>query len=593
MSYETPLRIADVVESIRTKEYVLPSIQREFVWKPDQIEVLFDSLMRNYPIGTFLFWKVDKSNIKKFRFYEFIREYHEVEARHNPVAEIKDDDGIIAILDGQQRMTSLYLGLKGHYIYKKPYLSKNNPNAYPERHLYLNLLKRSEELEMEYDFQFLTEEDAKNTQEGDCWFKCSKILEFKDKSEIYDFLDDEDLSDTHINPKDRVKFARGTLSRFYDFIHEYGTISYFLEREEDLDNVLQIFIRINSGGTPLSYSDLLLSIATAQWENVDARDIIHKFVDEINKIGNGFKFNKDVVLKSCLVLSGFDVKFKVSNFTKSNMEKIEKNWDRISSSLRVAVNLISKFGYSQENLAATNAIIPIAYFIYRNKFEDQILDSKNRKEDRQAIREWLARVLLKGTFGGTPDSIYPRMRSLVDENLGHFPLKETIDYYKRLSKSISFTSPEIDTLAELQYGNPKTYGALTLLYPDLDHGFRYHQDHIHPRSVFFKKEMKKAKPKFTDEEIEKFGLESDGISNLQLLSEVSNTEKSNTPFKDWLEDVYSEKAERNRYLDFNLIDPEQSLELKDFLDFVEKRKKTIKNRFIKVLGVTNEEQAGE
>ena len=77
MAYETPLTIAEVMQNISANKYVLPSIQREYVWSTNQIETLFDSLMRDYPIGTFLFWEIDKEYVKKFDFYEFIKNYSE------------------------------------------------------------------------------------------------------------------------------------------------------------------------------------------------------------------------------------------------------------------------------------------------------------------------------------------------------------------------------------------------------------------------------------------------------------------------------------------------------------------------------------
>ena len=64
--------IADALGAIQKKEYVLPAIQREFVWKPEQIERLFDSLMQGYPFGTFLFWKVGSETSSKFKFYDFV-----------------------------------------------------------------------------------------------------------------------------------------------------------------------------------------------------------------------------------------------------------------------------------------------------------------------------------------------------------------------------------------------------------------------------------------------------------------------------------------------------------------------------------------
>ncbi len=58
MVYEKPISIQQAIAAVADDEYVLPAIQREFVWDTDQIETLFDSLMRDYPISTFLFWKV-------------------------------------------------------------------------------------------------------------------------------------------------------------------------------------------------------------------------------------------------------------------------------------------------------------------------------------------------------------------------------------------------------------------------------------------------------------------------------------------------------------------------------------------------------
>lgn len=131
-----------------------------------------------------------------------------------------------------------------------------------------------------------------------------------------------------------------------------------------MDKVLNIFIRVNSGGTVLSYSDLLLSIATAQWDNLDAREEIIDCVDNINAIGSGFNVNKDFVLKSALVLTGFsDIAFKVDNFNKENMPKIENNRKTIKKALYQAFQLVSSFGFNRDSLKSNNAVIPIAYYL--------------------------------------------------------------------------------------------------------------------------------------------------------------------------------------------------------------------------------------
>jgi hypothetical protein len=108
--------------------------------------------------------------------------------------------------------------------------------------------------------------------------------------ELIDSLDEVGLD------KDAIKVARATLRLFHKTIHDRDLITYYEEENQSLEQVLNIFIRMNSGGTPLSYSDLLLSVAVAQWEKVDAREAIHSLVDEMNKQGDGFKFTKDGVV---------------------------------------------------------------------------------------------------------------------------------------------------------------------------------------------------------------------------------------------------------------------------------------------------------
>ncbi len=580
--YEAPITIKKAIDNIRKRHYVLPSIQREFVWDTDQIETLFDSLMRDYPISTFLFWKVDKNKIKDFEFYEFLNEYHERDNPHNRKANLSNDEDVIALLDGQQRMTSMYVALTGTYAKKMPYYQWNSPHAFPAKKLHLNLLKTSDELEIEYDFRFMTAEEAQPS-EGYFWFECAKILDITDMSKVSMFLVKNKLMDTSVYTEQETEFAINTLNEFFNVVHQKGCISYYLEEGEELDKVLQIFIRINSGGTKLSYSDLLLSIATAQWKDKDAREIIHKFVDNINKIGDGFNFNKDIVLKSCLVLADFDVKFKVDNFTKENMATIESNWEKSSAAVRSGIELVAKLGYNRDSLAATNTIIPIAYFIYKNGFEDSILHSSHREADRKAIKEWLARVLLKGTFGGQPDSIYPKMRDLINSNLGKFPLQETIEHYRGSRKSISFTEDDIENLLDMQYGKAKTYSALTLLYPGLNNAYKYHQDHIHPQAFFNKAKLRELS--IAEPDIEVFLNHFNKLPNLQLLEATSNIEKSDQEFKQWLAENFTTEDARESYLLQNLIEPSQSLAIEDFLSFFEKRRQNIKAKLMRLLDV--------
>lgn len=584
MAYETPITIKKAIDNIRKKQYVLPSIQREFVWDTYQVERLFDSLMRDYPISTFLFWKVEKQRIKDFQFYEFLKNYHERTSRHNSKADLSHEEDVIAVLDGQQRMTSMYIGLTGSHARKLPYYSINNDKAYPKKYLYLNLLKKAEDIELEYEFRFLSKEEAVNNS-TDFWFEAGKILEFTDLSKVMEYLMLNGLMDTSKYTQLQSSTALNTLNQFFNVIHQKGSISYFLEEGEELDKVLQIFIRINSGGTKLSYSDLLLSIATAQWQEKDAREVIHEFVDDINKIGDGFDFNKDFVLKSCLVLADFnDIKFKVDNFTKANMAIIEKNWEVVASAIKSSIELVAKYGFNRDSLIATNAIIPIAYFVFKNKLDDKILHSSSCENDRKSIMEWLARVLLRGTFGGTPDAIYPVMRTLINANPGRFPLPEIIEHYRGKRKSISFSEDDVDSILDIQYGQKRAYSALTLLYSSLNYSFKYHQDHIHPKSFFNNRKLNSLG--ITDDKVKQQFIERhNSLPNLQLLQATENIEKKDKHFENWLNDKYLSHTDKMNYLALNYISGDTSLNFDDFLVFYKIRRATLKERLIMMLNV--------
>ena len=147
--------IKECMDDISQNKFVMPAIQREFVWKPEQIEQLFDSLMQGFPINSFLFWEINAENSDKFQFYKFIKNYHEKDATHNIRYERETNNQLTAVLDGQQRLTSLYIGLNGSYAEKIPYKRKDSQDAYPIKELYFNLLSgKGEDTSIDHKFDF-------------------------------------------------------------------------------------------------------------------------------------------------------------------------------------------------------------------------------------------------------------------------------------------------------------------------------------------------------------------------------------------------------------------------------------------------------
>ena len=578
-SYQTALTISTVIKNIDAKKYLLPSIQREFVWSTKQIEKLFDSIMMDYPINSFLFWKVPKDKANEFKFYEFLRNYHQRDGRHNPKADTNGSDDIIAILDGQQRMTSLYIGLKGTYAYKLSYKRWDNPQAYPKRKLYLNLLTENEETDSTYKFLFLTDSEVEeansivddNGQAVDFWFPVGEILNFKQEYEVNTYLIKNKL--TSHSDANKAMFANEALFKLFTAIHRKETISYYLEESTELDKVLNIFIRVNSGGTPLSYSDLLLSFATAQWQDKDARESINEIVDELNEVGRGFNLTKDMVLKTCLVLGNFpDIAYKVDNFNATNMLVIEQKWDDITASLRLAVELIASFGFSRENVQSNSALIPIAYYIQTIGNAANFVDSAAYEEDRKKIKKWFIASQLLHAFSSAPDGLLKPLREIILKNPGGFPYQQIVDKFKGTNRDISFSDDSINNLLYTKYGSGDILLVMSILYPWADLKNHFHIDHMFPKSLFTRKRIQKLG--VPEEQVDFYMDNVNYIGNLQLLEELPNKEKNNTEFKTWLEQHYADANKLKTYKEKHFI-PDVGVEFTNFEEFFMEREKML------------------
>jgi len=385
--------------------------------------------------------------------------------------------------------------------------------------------------------------------------------------------------------KEARKLANKTLFKLHNIIHEKGSISYYQEKSQLLDKVLNIFIRINSGGTILSYSDLLLSIATAQWETKDAREEIISFVDQINSIGDGFNFNKDFVLKACLVLSDFkDIAFKVDNFNKANMLKIENNWEQITNSIRIAAGLVSSFGYSRETLTSNNALIPIAYFLMQIDAKDNYITSNKNLEEKSKIKKWLVLTLIKRAFSGQPDNVLRPIRKILQENTNSFPIDKIVDNFKGTNKSLIFSDEDIDNLLYYKYGQGFTFSVLSILYPSLDYRNLFHVGHIFPKSQFTKSKLRKRG--IDEDNIDTFQDYFNYLGNLQLLEATPNIEKLDKDFDIWLKETYKSEQEQKDYISKHLI-PDTDWEFNNFIDFFEQRENLMRMRFKEILQ-TNE-----
>jgi len=399
--------IANVVKHLNDT-YFLPDIQRPFVWHQKQVISFFDSVMRGYPLSSFLFWDLRPESYKIWNIYKFVDNFIEGITRNERVI-IDGAQKPILVLDGQQRLTALLIGLKGSYIPKKKYARHNSSNEQANQYLYLDLLKAPKNPEVDaeegihYGFEFKADVPS-NTKEH-YWYKVNQILHYPTSDSLEDHKNEEEENLPGDVTKDQIKIFRINLDKLHKAIWDDAMISYYLEEEQDPDRILDIFVRANSGGTPLSKSDLLLSMATVKWEKHDAKDEIYNFVDKLNnELLRKNKFNKDFILKTCLVLSDLEIPYKVSNFNKENLDKIENKWDDIRTAIERGVNLVNNFGIDRDTLTSANALAPILYYLFIHPEKKTLLErTPFDVRNARLIRTWLSSALLNDAFGGASD----------------------------------------------------------------------------------------------------------------------------------------------------------------------------------------------
>lgn len=562
--------IKNTVNRVNDSVFV-PDIQRTYVWlnnpKDRRIEMLFDSLMRGYPIGAFLFWSLKKSDIEtdeieendcsdklNFQLYKFIENYDERNKSNEKinVSQVKSSD-LDIVLDGQQRLTSLYIGLRGSRTLRRPYARSTTINPYDQKYLYLNLDYRpdADNPEDVYQFEFKTSEDAKRlNNNGAHWFKVSSIMDFKNRKEsIRKYCSSRSLS----------RDAEDMITDLYVAISEQPNVTYFEETEKSLDKVLNIFIRINSGGMQLSRSDLLMSLLTATFGS-DIKGEMNVFVTTLQENGFGV-FSRDHILKTCLMLIGSSHVFKLANFSKSNIRAIETQWKEICEYISITTRILASLGYRNE-LSSGYVITAIAYYLYKRKI------TKPSMEDKEAIVMFVRIAQLRAFFSAGLDGKLTKVKEQIDA------AKDFSDFLELANKNIErfkITSDDVEWYVENEkYGYWTALPLLQLLYPNLNYSYsNFHIDHIYPKSKF-NKDNHGLDPVF-------WGRAND-LFNLQLLEGLENEEKSSKDPEVWLSSMYKDQSAREEYLSKNYLPKKFKLEWENFGTFEIERKKRMRKR---------------
>lgn len=529
----------------------LPEIQRQFVWDQNAIIELMESIILDYPIGCFIFWKVDKKTIneEKPNLYEFSYDYDPRVDQKVVNYSILNNKPNYIVLDGQQRITSLFIAFKGSYIYKRKYKKRNNDSSYIDTFLYFNL-NYSENDEDQKMFCF-----KENDEEG--FYKIKNIIDFDSEK-----LLEKDLKNKKLNNKS-IEYLVKLYKRIKD--EENPIIQFFCITDKSQDKALDIFVKVNSSGIHLTKTDLLFSklISSNAWKGKNSRKLIERKIKDVNS-RNTFNFDKSYFIRLCIYLVGGDIAFKISSLNNNIVNKIIDNWNNICDSFSKMAEVLESIGISDEFITSYNSTIPIAYFIYKGGKIDT-----SSTDDLKEVKKYLAISMSKNLFGVASNQILSSTRNSINaiKNIKKEKFKTSIFKDIKLvgeNRDFSVDKKMINEWFDKYKKGGQTFIILALLYNEVNLSNRFfHQDHCHPYAKFRRRVYRQFHIKDGLKNYEQWNEMRDKLPNLELLLEKENKEKSKTFLIDW--------HKRHKY-DIKFADG-LSLEFKDFELFYKERKK--------------------
>ena len=525
----------------------LPNIQRPFVWSEEQIYRLFDSIMREYPISTLLVWKTT-SGIRRRKFIDNWKDSLRLSDFYVP----EDSKKKCLVLDGQQRLQSLFIGLCGSFEGKELYFDVLSgevaaPDDVKYRFKFVDPATASFPLVKFKDLVFTTKK--KREVIDDLEAKAGRTLTQPELDKLNDHLD---LVDRTLKMDEAVT---------YQELDSIDNPTLYTE-----DDVVEVFIRANSGGTKLGKSDLLFSLLTASWEVADEK--MEDLLDSLNK--HGFAFDRDFVLKTCLVLLEQGARYEVEKFRgKGVREEIEEKWDDVAEAIQDVLDFVrgKTFIHCDKAMPTYLVLIPLVYLRYH--FSAAWKKTKD-------LDTYLLRCSLAGAFSGQPDNLLDALvKNLTD--LKGFSLDEAFGVIRTQGRSLELTE---DRFWQMGYGSETIHLLFNLWYRDFNYTPAYENnlpqiDHIFPQSALRK--VKVENPKTGHKNVLKYhDAERNQLANCMLLSQEENGAggKWDTLPEEWFADKDKD------YLDKHLIPPNPAIWKVDrFEDFIEERKNLIRKRF--------------
>ena len=556
------ITIYEALENIKNGKYVMPAFQRQYVWSMEQIEKLWDSILLDYPIATFLFWHVDDDNVSWDTYFcNFLSEVtfdsrKQADSVNYELSSINVNLTDTAVLDGQQRLTSLFLSLYGQAYIRQKHARKKIAGGTVVK-LLIELNKN----------RLAVDEEEYNSKKFDIRFaeRIGKLS--PTQFEVKNILDPQFREDSTreqaiekaiVNvPPESKEYARGILNQLYRKIFVEKLIRYTKIKDMKQDDALEMFVRFNSGGKALKKHEITMSILEAYWPSAKT---------EFGKVLEGpyAGFGTDFIVRAALMLYGDVVK---SNINKQIAEDLKNHWQEFKKALRNLETVLKSMKIEVSRFANSwNVLLPIIYFIYYNPEYEKNLEG---------IRAYLVRAVLFTYFQSGTTSKLQQMKSSINS----YNYEITVDMMENQKSDLRVTNGKIYDNRNAEKGSRVAGEVLYFLGLDwINKNYKYEQDHLHPDERF-----NRTNPVSVPmEEWNKWRSNRNRLPNLHLLEGRQNASKNDMRLVDYYNDMNDEQ--KAVFRKEALIPDGVSLELEHFGEFYEKRKALLMDKIRQLLG---------
>ena len=411
-------KYTDLISEIQKGQIKVPKFQRNFVWSLEKTAKLLDSILKGYPIGTFILWETNErlNDIKNIGNLE--------------LPAIPDDIKVQYVLDGQQRITSLYAAFLGAKIQKE---GEKKITNYAD--IYVDL---DGDVENNDDQIIISEKPEKDT-----FITLHEVLNFNENLlEIKEKFTDEQFKRIH-------QYAQ-TFST-YDF-------STIVLRKEDIDSAIEVFTRINTGGQTLTLFEIMSAKTYDEEQDFDMEVRFQELLKELEERKYD-TISSSVILSVLSLILSKNKECKRKVILQLDKQDIIDIWDDVISALKESVDYFRSVYRIPVSaiLPYDSLLVPFAYFFYFQK-------EKPKGEQIKFLEEFFWRMSLSFRYSSSTESKLAQDIKRIDEILkGNRPNYEDVKVYLSSPKDLIETGFSAGSsyckavLCLLAYHEPKNF----------------------------------------------------------------------------------------------------------------------------------------